>query len=395
MLKDEEPVVNKEDPKASEDARAKPSDKVKPFPVTIKKSELGAEDESPRKGKRKGDDSDDEEWVAPKIKRKNPKSISCNMCRRKFSSKFGLTAHERMVHKDSRKPKDSEEEISRNAYKMDVTTHPSQTKHNLIPTPTITVNQTTVQNNQKANQPSNQKANQLNNQKVIQPSNQKQTQPSNQKPIQPSNQKETQPSNQKQTQPTSQKQTQPINHKPTQPNNQEPIQKSLLKSTQPGNQKPQPGNQKPSQQNILEPIQPSILKSETTPGNQTSLVQKQPKTVRRDPRQRSKPQMLSQTKTYEAAILPTLDLVNEQVKPTSQLTKTPTQLTPIGTSTKMYVANEESLLLDDFDFDEDEAPLTIDERFETVTVEVGENSKYFDFGDLKQTDALLLDTPVK
>merc|ERR1712129_23273 len=75
-------------------------------------------------------------------------------------------------------------------------------------------------------------------------------------------------------------------------------------------------------------------------------------------------------------------------KQTNELSK---KLTPIGTSTKMYVPDEESLLVDDFDFEEDEAPLTIDKSVETVTVQIGENSKYLDFGEISPLDSLFLD----
>merc|ERR1719308_701642 len=57
------------------------------------------EDWSPKKGKRK-QDSDDEDWEISKAKKRNSKSEACALCRKKFSSKHGLTMHERMVHKN-------------------------------------------------------------------------------------------------------------------------------------------------------------------------------------------------------------------------------------------------------------------------------------------------------
>ena len=386
--KDGEPVVHKEDTKETDDGPKKDSETVKPSPVTNNKSEIGDEGESPRRGKRKGDGSEDEDWVAAKVKRKNPKSISCNMCRKKFSSKLGLTAHERMVHKDSKKTKGSEEEPAQNAYKMQETTRPSQTNHPSVyqkPPQTTALKQTPVKQNNQKPIPSSK-------QKPILPSNQKPNQPSNQKPTKLSIPKPTQPSTLKTSQPSLMKSTQPSNQKPSQPSIQKTTQPSILKPTDPSYQEPI----HPRNYNLANPV-------DTTPRNQTSQMHKEPKqTAHRDPRQRTKAQVLSSDvpspqKTYEDTTLPIIDSskVNEQVKPTNQPTKTPTQPTPIGTSTMMYVANEESLLLDDFDFNEDEAPLTIDESFETVTVEVGENSKYYDFGDITQTDALLIDIPVK
>merc|ERR1712013_423256 len=57
------------------------------------------EDWSPKKGKRK-QDSDDKDWEVSKVKKRNSKSEPCALCRKKFSSKHGLTMYERAVHKN-------------------------------------------------------------------------------------------------------------------------------------------------------------------------------------------------------------------------------------------------------------------------------------------------------
>ena len=49
---------------------------------------------------------------------------------------------------------------------------------------------------------------------------------------------------------------------------------------------------------------------------------------------------------------------------------------------------DEALLVDDFDFGEQKT-LSIDENVETVTVEVGDNVKNFEFGEISHMDALL------
>merc|ERR1719186_1195914 len=60
--------------------------------------------------KRKGDDSDDEEWSPSERKKsksmvatKKDKKIPCTICRKTFKSKLGLLSHERIVHNESRK----------------------------------------------------------------------------------------------------------------------------------------------------------------------------------------------------------------------------------------------------------------------------------------------------
>jgi len=307
---------------------------------------------SPKKGKRK-DSSDDEDWDANRVKRRNTKSIVCAVCKKRFSSKLGLTTHERMVHKNKRhstgiggplheeKKENPPKSVQNQNFKQkeESTRIPRLTRRNHTQSDTTNSLPKAKEDDQKLSD--DQKG-------------------------------------QIQINPTYQKRN-----------------KSYQKEIKTDENQPPTGSPRPSlppavhsRTGDVKDLDEKPVEEQNTSISPESGVENRNSSVaassRRDPRLRTK--ALSSESKLESN--PSINI--EEVKARTYLSdRVSISFTPIEIhSTKDAAFNQdENLLVEDYDFGE-ESPLTIDENVETVTVDVGENM-YLELGDISP---LLLNT---
>jgi len=292
----------------------------------------GGEDWSPKKGKKK-EDSDDEDWESSKVKKRNPKSVACALCKRKFSSKFGLTTHERMVHKEK------------------IVKNPSHIRDD---------------SKQEEEKPKSLEL-QLSQQRMSEVIKRQEGAPQGSRITRRSTTLE------------QSLQVSSLDHKST-----SQIQQSVMnknKSTNEYNRKLEVET-KPSDVIKVNPL------PFRQPTQESSCNPDPPSTKERS-------EVLKTALTPRDEKLPSKTIIGKRSELAVAHLKTKTKLpknvlvTPIRTIDKEAAVSDESLLVDDFDFSKDK-PLTIDENVETVTVAVEGSLKNFEFGEISQSDALLI-----
>jgi len=289
----------------------------------------GEEDWSPKKGKKK-QDSDDEDWDASKVKKRNPKSVACAFCKRKFSSKFGLTTHERMVHK---------EKIVKNPNHVDVSKKEEEKPKSL------------------ESQLSQQRTSEVLKRQEGAPQSKRMTRRS-----------------------TTLEHSLPVSSPGLKSNHE--IQPSVINKN----------SNEDYQKHKVERKLSDVIKDNPLPSRQPTEESSILERVNHDPKERS--EVLTDLRPRDVK-LPSKTTIGKRSELAVAHLKTKTKLpknvlvTPLLTLDKEAGVSDESLLADDFDFSEDK-PLTIDENVETVTVAVEGSLKHFEFGEISQSDALLL-----
>jgi len=289
----------------------------------------GDEDWSPKKGKRK-QDSDDEDWEASKVKKRNHKSVACAICKKKFSSKFGLTTHERMVHK---------EKISKNPNSIG-------------------------DDSKKDEEISKSLESQLSQQRISEVLKRQEGAPASARITRRSITREHSLPVSSPDQKSNSQIQQSVANKNKNPNE---YNQKLEIETEP-NDAPKEGSSC-----ILEWVSPD-----------PPFTKERSEVVISDLRQRDEKHPTKKIVGNRS------ELAVAKLKTKPKLPKN-VSVTPLRSTNQEAAYSDESLLVDDFDFSEDkDKPLTIDENVETVTVAVEGSLRYFEFGEISQADALLL-----